>query len=277
MCGVTARSLHDALLHVLTDGSKRERLLGGDPSLSDVVGADEAKTLRRADTKRLRGLARFMARHFYRERIVRLYRGSRALSLLKGRDPLGVLDTAQADPVLDAAVLGSPATADVVAALVETDLVEPLADRPWGSAVVCYEGATFRVAAGPRARRIDVAGQPRELDGRVPVRSPQARIVTLDWNVLPLLATLRIATTPLPEPAREPTPLLVAQSPQGRVTTVRCPEAVSRFLEALNGERGLEDAAATAGLEQEKARGLVAKLTEIGAVEWRVDTPRRPG
>lgn len=269
---MTGRSLHDALLRVLTDGGLRRRLADGDPTVAGALGGEEAATLRRADPERLRRLARFMARHFYRERIVRLFRSSRALALARGRDPLGVLESAEFRALLDAAVLGSPATAEAVARLVEAELLRALADRPYGTALVSYEGTIFRVEAGPR--RWHGPDVPR--DG-MPVRSAHSRIIDLDWNLTPLIAALRTGSPTPPEPAREPTRLLVALSPRGRVTAVRCPDAVSRLLEALDGQRRPAEAAGAAGLGEAEAVALLTKLTEIGAVEWQASAGRSVG
>ncbi len=260
---MTGRSLHDALLRVLTDGQLRRGLLKGDPAVAGALADEEADTLKRADPERLRRLARFMARHFYRERIVRLFRYSRALSAAGGRDPLAILESTAFSAVLEDAVLGSPATADAVARLVEARLLADLTDRPFGAALVGYEGTMFRVEAGPRRWH----ATPHPQDG-VPVRSPHARIIELDWNLTPLIAALRAGASSPPQPVREPTRLLVALSPRGRVTSVRCPEAVSRLLDALDARTRLPEVARAAGLGEPEATALVAKLTEIGAVEW---------
>jgi len=260
---MTGRSLHDALLMVLTDGELRRRLLDGDSTVGDALGNEEADTLKRADPERLGRLARFMARHFYRERIVRLFRWSRTLSLAAGRNPLAVLESAAFRSVVDSAVLGSPASAETVAQLVETRLLADLADRRYGAALVSYEGTMFRVEAGPRNWR-----EPSARDG-TPARSAQARIIELDWNLAPLIAALRAGNPLPPEPLREPTRLLVVLSPGGRVTSVRCPDPILRLLDALDGVRSPAEAARAAGLREADAGNLLQKLTEIGAVEWR--------
>jgi hypothetical protein len=117
---VTGRSLHDALLRVLTSGSLRARLLAGQAGAT--LGPDEAAALRQADPDRLRRLARFFGRHFYRERIVRLFAAGRRLAGEGGEDLLGLLATPAFDALLETAEVGSAATADRVATLVEARL-----------------------------------------------------------------------------------------------------------------------------------------------------------
>lgn len=96
---MTGRSLHDALLRVLTSAELRRGLgVPGDGALAVTLGSEEAAVLRAADPERLGRLARFMGRHFYRERIVRLFAAGRALARRRGEDPLGLLRT----PAFDA-------------------------------------------------------------------------------------------------------------------------------------------------------------------------------
>ena len=269
--GMTGRSLHDALLCVLTDGELRRRLMDDDPTLAEALGGKEAETLKRAHPERLQRLARFMARHFYRERIVRLFRYSRALLVAAGRDALDVLESTAFRSMLDSAVLGSPAAADSVARLVEARLLRDLADRPFGAALVRYEGTLFRVEAGPRRWQAAIA--PRN---GTPVRSVHARIIELDWNLTPLIAGLRAGAASPPDPVRDPTQLLVALSPRGRVTAIRCSLVVLRLLDALDGQTGTAEAAAAAGLSEAEATLLLSRLTDIGAVEWNPITGNRP-
>jgi hypothetical protein len=68
-----------------------------------------------------------------------------------------------------------------VARLVEAVVAERLIREPWGAALVAYEGALFRVEAGPRRWAAAV--------GAAVIRAPTARIVTLDWDVTGLEAT----------------------------------------------------------------------------------------
>ena len=256
---MTGRSVHDALLRALTSAAVRRRLA---PAGHGGLATEEAAVLRGADPERLRRLARFMARHFYRDRIVRLFAASRTLARDRGVDPLGVLDTPAFDALLEAAELGSTATAEQAAALVEAALRPPLAAVPYGRDLVVYEGALFRAEAGPR--RWHQTASLRE----VPVRSAHARLAVLEWDVTALVAAVRRGDARLPEPPGAPTRLLVALGPSGRVTTVRCPEAVERLLGALDGVRSVAEAAEAVGLGESDATRVLRQLTEVGAVEW---------
>ncbi|MBI3455924.1 MAG: hypothetical protein HY002_09080 [Candidatus Rokubacteria bacterium] len=261
---MTGRALHDALLRALTSAELRGRLGAADDGrLGARLGPEEAAVLRAADRDRLDRLARFMARHFYRERIVRLFAASRRLARRHGTDPLGLLETPAFGALLESAEVGSAATAEAVAVLVEGALQAPLGGLPYARDLLAYEGALFRAEAGPR-RWGDAAPE-----GGVPVRSPRARICGLAWDTTGLVAAVRRGDAELPEPARVPTRLLVALAPSGRVTTVRCSEAVEQLLDALNGARSTAEVAAVVGIGEAEAMRVVRQLVEVGAVEWR--------
>lgn len=266
---MTGRSLHDALLRVLTSAELRRRLAAGDDAVAGLLGGEEAAVLRAADPERLARLARFMGRHFYRERIVRLFAASRAVARARGTEPLGILDGAAFGALLDAAELGSGMTAEGVARLVEDALRAALAGLAYGGDLVAYEGALFRAEAGPRRWRDPVDG----LESGRAARSAHARLCALEWDVTGLVAAVRRGDAAPPEPPRAPTRLLVALAPNGRVTTVRCPEAVERLLAALDGVRSTAEAAAAAGVGEAEAAQVLRQLGEVGAVEWRPQAP----
>src|SRR5207244_4964226 len=71
-----------------------------------------------ADPVRLERFARFLARHFYHERIVHFFKYSRALGRVTGRRPEAVLRSPAFDALFPTMVLGGRDTARVVAGLV---------------------------------------------------------------------------------------------------------------------------------------------------------------
>jgi hypothetical protein len=262
------RRVHDALLRALISAERRRALARRDPDAGVPEAAVEETVLRQIDPERLGRLARFMARHFYRERIVRLFAASRTLARRRGVDPLSVLDTPAFDGVLAGAELGSLATAERVAALVEQCLAEPLSGLAYGRDLLAYEGALFRAEAGARRWR------ETPTEAAVPVASPHARVCALDWDVIQLVSAVRRGDGALPEPARAPARVLVALGKSGRVTTVRCPDGVERLLGALDGARTTAEVARVAGVGEADAAQALRQLTEIGAVEWRPRTAK---
>jgi hypothetical protein len=259
---VTGRSLHDGLLRVLTSARLRALTAAGDLfALSAAVGVDEARALGAADAARLEALSRFFGRHFYRERIVRLFAASRRLAREAGRDPLAVLGTAAFARLLAGAELGSVATADAVATLVEREVASVLGAHTWGPELVRYEGVLFRVEAGPR-RWAPPAGE-------AVARTATARVLTLAWDVTGLVAAVRRGETALPEPLPEPIRLLVTLAPDGRVTTVRASDTLERVLAALEAPQTPAELARTLGTDHAACGRALQQLAAIGAVEWR--------
>jgi hypothetical protein len=257
---MTGRTLHDALLKVVSDGTLRRRLRDGDPQLSAALGSAEAAVLGRLSGERLARLSRFLARHYYRERIVRLYRHVRLLAAVTGRDPLAVLETAEGVGFLDQAALGSLASAEQLLVLIEQYLTrddDALTGRlPYWRDLLRYQAAMLRAEAIHEAG-LNGSGRPRP--------SPSLQRLELEWDIPAVVVQLKKrASVPVGHPAR--TLLLVARSRHGRVTAVRCTEPVRRVLEQADGKRDRKEIARTCGLAQEHLDGLLRQLFDIGVL-----------
>ena len=259
---MTGRSLHDALLTVLGDGPLRARVLTGDTSASGVLGREEWVVLRRVSRERLSRMARFLAHHYYRERIVRLFRHVRTLAAHTGRDPLAVLDTPAGLASLDQSILGTPATAERLVSLIEDSLVANDATIrraiPYWRDLVRYHATMFRVEAGAPTSGGSQVGTPR--------RTPSTRILELDWDIPGVIADLRKGASPLPIANQAPTCLLVARARHGRVTTVRCSRTIRVLVEAADGQRSVDQLAGMSGLSVQETGGLLRELEEMGAI-----------
>ncbi|MGH7151502.1 MAG: hypothetical protein ACREIU_12430 [Planctomycetota bacterium] len=260
---MNGRALHDALLRVLADAPLRRAVLEGRAPPEPGVGPAEAEVLRRVDRDRLERMARFMGRHFYRERIVRLFSGTRALAPKTGRDPLSVLEGPSFRETLAGARLGSPESADAVARLVEEALSREdggrLGELPYWSDLVLYEGTLFRAEAAPRTWSSIREPSPR------PRRSPWLRIAELGWDIPAVLpAVLRGGEVPVS--ARTPTRLFFSTSPNGKVNVARCPEALRGLLEALDGRRTPEELAPSLGVDRGALETTLSRLRDLGAV-----------
>lgn len=260
---MTGRTAHDALLRVLVDA----RLRRGLPA--ETLGEEEAAVLRRADPDRLLRLARFMARHFYRERVVRLLPHACAVARRFGKRPVSQVDTPAFLALLDEAVLGSPETADAVASWMERwflEAVPPPTAPAWWPDLVRYEGAMFRAEAAPRVFR---GPTPAAVPDR-PRRAAAARLVEVGFDLPALLARLdRLGTEdPLPpEVPPTPTRLLAATSRRGVLRVVRMNDVLDRLLVAIDGERDAAAIAAACGMTPAGAATSLATLFDLGAIE----------
>jgi hypothetical protein len=261
---MTGRSLHDTLLLVLSHGPLRAQLFDtdGKPPTFDV---DEWQILKRVPKDSLRNMARFLTRHYYGERIVRLFRHIRRLASQTGRDPLLILDTPRVRAVLDQAVLGSPDTADEMASLIKTFLLVDAAEIqkrfPYWQDLVHYQSTMF----GVEARRGKGSGT------GLPCRSPSGNVVQFEWDlpaILPDLASLNDQqATRLHRPSR----MLIASSADRHVTSVRCTLHVQRLLEAADGTRTVEELGIMADLSVRQTEQALEHMKQIGAIQWQAE------
>lgn len=273
MIPMTGRTLHDALLRVLCEAELRKALHGRPAAAAAALGEEEASALAAADRTRLTRLARFMARHFYRERLVRLFRHTRAVLQREGRDVIDLLDAPAFREILDGATLGSLETAERAAAAIEDRcrreaeaVVAMRGSIPsFFEDLIRYEGVLFRVEAGPRRWRETVAAGGAGGEG-LPRLSPWARVLDLDHDLPPILDVIEDLSRPLPVVEPRPTRLLASLDPKGVVNVVRCPDGVARLLAQLDGGRSLGSAAEKAGLTLDQAESVMKQLRAVSAV-----------
>jgi hypothetical protein len=255
---MTGRSLHDALLRVLSNGTLRLKLAEDDRP--DGEPEAEWAVLKGCPSERLHRMARFLARHYYRERIIRLFRHVRALTAQTGRDPLSVLATPEGSAVLDAAILGTADSAECLLALIERFLLEDdgavLQAIPYWRDLVRYQTAMFRAEA---------AGPPNPC--RHPRRTSSAHILNLDWDLPAITAQLRRSAT-APSGELAPTCLLIARSARRQVTAIRCSDELRRLMEVVDGKQDVESLARLAGWSARRTQQILQELQEIGAIEW---------
>jgi hypothetical protein len=258
---MTGRSLHDMLLRVLSHGPLRTHLLDMDDA-STTITSDEWHTLRCVPRDPLRNMARFLARHYYGERITRLFRYVRRLALQTGRDPLSVLDSPEARPVLDHAVLGSSDTAEEMVSLIETFLLEDAGDIqkrfPYWRDLVRYQATMFRLEA--RGAEEDATDRP--------CRSAAGNIVTFEWDIPAILANLQSSNDRQSIPAPGPSILLIASSTDRHVTSLRCTPSVQRLFEAADGTRTVEELGLAADYSVQQTEQVLRQMKEIGAIQW---------
>lgn len=259
---MTGRSLHDTLLRVLSHGPLRAQLFNTHDE-ANTFNSNEWHILRRVPEESLRNMARFLARHYYGERIVRLFRHVRRLACRTGRDPLLVLDAPQTRVLLDRAVLGSSDTADEMVTFIGTFLLENDADIqmlfPYWRDLVRYQSTMFRLDA----RR----AEGRETD--LPCRSVSAEIVQFEWDLPPIIADLRSPNGQEPDATHRPSLLLIASSTDRHVTSVRCTSNVQRLLEAADGTRTVNELGIAAGFSVQQTEQVLEQMKQIGAIQWK--------
>lgn len=242
------RALQDELIRALADAGYRRS-----PEWRERALADDGAVER---------FARFLARNFYRNRVIHFFKYSRSLARVIGRLPEAAIDGEGFDAILPRAVLGSRDTAREVAALVAADQrTAPGAGRvPYLDDLLRYQESMMVAEAGPR----DWAGA--ENPGRAPTDAAAqvvegSTVVRLDHDLPAILPTLLQRPGNVPEAQPGPVRLLVARSPHGRVSVVVLTDAMERALAGADGSRTLGELASEAG-----ADAVVRDLVDIGAI-----------
>ena len=223
-----------------------------------------------AEAARVERFARFLARHFYHERVVHFFRYSSALARVTGRRPEGVLVQARFDALLANAVLGSRQTAQAVADLVVAHVTTGVGGAiPYHPDLLRYEAAMMVAEAGPRVWREWGKGEGGRAKGEaVPALVEGTALLELAYDLPAVLPALLGAWRVPPEAPLRPTRLLVARSPHGRVTVARADEVVASIVRLSDGIRTTVELAQAVGLEPAEFEATVSGLTEIGAVRF---------
>lgn len=285
---MNSRDAQDVILRLLADGPFRAAATSPASSLD----ADTAGVLARLDLAGLERFGRFLCRHYYRERVVHYFKYSRALVSLTARPPEAALKTPEFHALVPALVMGERASAERVLELLRRFLTGDAdsirARIPYWDDLIAYQGAFFLSDAVPTPhhtlrdaepwRAVPPAGRSApsadRLSGhpaagvgpRFPARAETASYVELGYDLPAVLPLLLKPFTELPAPARKPTRLLLARSPHGEVTAIRCTDALKGLLDSLTGEEPSAQVAARLGVDPDSFEKTLRKLEELGAV-----------
>ena len=248
------RALQDLVLRALADGPFRASREWQQRALADPVLVER--------------FARFLARHFYHERIVHFFKYSRALARVTDRRPEAVLRSPAFDALLPTMVLGGRDTARAVAGLVAGHVVQGAAAArvPYLEELLRYESAMMIAEAGPRVWRDDEP--PKRDDDGAPETVEGTALLELAYDLPAILPQLLAPWAGVPEAAARPTTLLIARSPHGRVTVARTDSVVARVVELADGRRTPEELARATGVGPGELEAALAGLSELGAVRF---------
>ncbi len=250
------RAVQDTIIRALADAPFR--------------GSPEWRLQELANQDRVDRFARFLARHFYHERLVHFFKYSRALARTTGRAPEAILTNAGFEALLPRLVLGSRASAVAVARLV-VDHVRggTTAGIPYLEELLSYEQAMMVVESGAR---VWSDGTPDETKRKnqwsVPMRVEGTMLLDLTYDLPVVLPRLLQAWIEVPQAPREPTRLLIARSSHGRVSVARTTTAIATLFELADGRKSLEDLAREAGLRPAELEATLDGLVDIGAVKF---------
>jgi hypothetical protein len=260
---VTDRALQDLVIRALADAPFRRSAAWRDRGL--------------AEPERVERFARFLARHFYHERIVHFFKYSRALARVTGRPPETVPGLPAFDALLPALVLGSRESARAVAGLVVRFVKSgdrpPLLAQPiaYHDDLLRYEETMMVVEAGPRTWREPATGETKGVGGgewEAPEKVQGTALLDLSYDLPAVLPKLLRPWTVVPEAPARPVRLIVARSRHGRVAVATASDAIVSIMDLADGRKTLDDLARAAGLRPAELEATVHGLTELGAVRF---------
>jgi len=252
---VSDRALQDTIITALADARFRRSPEWGERRL--------------ADGDQVERFSRFLARHFYYERVVHFFKYSRALARVTGRRPEEVLRTKRFDALLGGIVLGSRETASEVAGLVVED---PLGGDhraiPYFEDLLRYQETMMVVEAGPRDWK-GGADPAATLEGGAFAQVVKGTtVLELNHDLPAILPALLGPWDRLPQPPPQPTSLVVARTPQARVSVMKADSALLELLREMERPRSARDLAERVGPSALEA--LLQHLAGIGAVRFSI-------
>ncbi len=251
------RELHDTVITALADARFRRSPEWIDRDL--------------ADGERVERFSRFLARHFYYERVVHFFKYSRALARETGRRAEDVLRGEAFEAVLPDVVLGSRETASDVARLVVQDqLGGHHASVPYFKDLLRYQEAMMVVEAGPRDWRGGTDATCSLEEGELAEVVEGTMVLELDYDLPAVLPLLLGPWTEPPDAPRRRTSLVVARTPQARVSVVTANAALVRIVREADRPRSARELAERAGLDPSALESLLHDLAGIGAVRFSI-------
>ncbi len=247
---MNGRALQDEIIRYLSDACLRAA-----PPQSLKLTGDEAEKANK--------FARFLARRYYRDRLIRSFRYSRIFADKTGRRAEEICDRKEFEPFLDQCVLGSVASARRAGEMAVAHLSPGQSLFPWWSELTAYEAAhllqtatTERLPPGPRYQRC-----------------PSATCIRFKWALAEMLPRLRKGQ-PVGEEFHRGVTLLFSRTHMGKIYVVELDESTAGVFGATDGARGVEQIAESAAVTLLQAEEALSNLVRVGAVEPPADLPR---
>ncbi len=248
---MNGRALQDELIRYLSDA--RLRRAPRRPASLKLNG-DEAEKANK--------FARFLARRYYRDRLVRSFRYSRQFSAAAGRRAEDICDGEGFDAFLDQCVLGSVASARRAGEMAVAHLSPGQSLFPWWSDLTAYESAHL----------LQTATTERAEPGPHYQRSPSATCIRFEWALPEMLPQLRKGEAVGEEFHRGVT-LLFSRTHMGKIYVVELDECAAAVFRATDGSRAAEQIAEAAGATFQQTEEALSSLVQIGAVVRPLGSP----
>ncbi|PYS21137.1 MAG: hypothetical protein DMF72_18400 [Acidobacteria bacterium] len=234
------RDLHDRIIRHLTDASAR--------SQGTIIEYLDPREAQRAER-----FSRFLARRYYRDRLIRGFRYSAKL-VQPQNIAYHVPDKPEFDPILNNCLLGSLTTSSAVGEIAVSELLS-LRNDVWWRELLEYEHAFF----------LQLATSEAASPGKFPRKGVSAVVRTFEFNLPELLARLKSGETPA-DCAGEPVTLLFSRTHHGKIYVVHLDSMSAMVWQAIDGQSTVETIARSAGIAADEARRVLTMLAEMGAV-----------
>ena len=238
----TDRDLQDTIISYLSDANLRRQHT---PDLP--ISSEQAS--------RAHKFARFLARRYYRDRLVRSFRYSPLFRNVIGCTAEDVVETVAFDAFLDECVLGSLISAERVAEIAKEFLLAPTQPFPWWTDLLEYEAAFSLQAATAET------GAP----ATVPRKGLSALMRRFAWNLPELLPKLR-SREPISDDLQTAVDLLFSRTREGRIYAVQVEDATKAAFQETDGVRTADEIANALGMSAESCSSILTSLAQIGAV-----------
>ena len=239
------RALQDELIRYLSDA--RLRRAPRRPASLKLTGDEAGKANK---------FARFLARRYYRDRLIRSFRYTRAFSGRTKRRAEEVCDLPECEPFLDDCVLGSFESARRAGEMAVAHLAPGKSLFPWWSDLAAYESAHL----------LQTATTERAQPGLHYRRASSATCIHFEWALPEMLSRLRKGEAVGEEFHRGVT-LLFSRTHMGKIYVVELDETTAAVFGAVDGSRTPEQLAENANVSLPQAEEALSNLVQIGAVE----------
>ena len=237
------RALQDELIRYLSDAQLR----AAPPQSLKLTGDEAAKAQK---------FARFLARRYYRDRLIRSFRYSRLFSAQTGRRAEEICESETFEPFLGQCLLGSVDSARRAAEMAAAHLAPGQRLFPWWSSLTEYESAHL----------LQTATTERAQPGQHYQRASSAICSRFDWALPEMLPRLRRGET-VGEEFRRGVTLLFSRTHMGKIYVVELDGLTEAIFRATDGFRSVEQIAEAASVNRREAVDALNSLAEIGAEE----------
>jgi hypothetical protein len=239
---MTDRALQDDIIRYLTDGTLR------------MVDQDSIP-ISKQELPRADRFSRFLARRYYRDRLIRAFRYSHSLAREVGRTAEDVVEKASFDRFLTQCVMGSFESAQCVAEMARAHLKLAPSPGAWWPELLEYQAAFF----------LQVAISEPQTPWERPRRHTSAILRDFGWRMPEVLHLIRNRQA-ITEALKGPATLLFSRTEHGRIYVAEVDRDTSAIFSLVDGVRSVEEVAATLALPLPVTEQIFASLREIGAV-----------